>query len=158
MTPDTAAARRLATPYQLFALVLTVGYGDRYPITSEGRLVAVFLMASGVGVFGVLSGLAASWFLSPAAKEADADIVELKTMIARLEQTAAFRPPQRPLGGTDVSAIAGGEFADRLARGDDTVEFRRHRFDLPDGLGPGPAAACHRQPADRAGHSQHITT
>jgi len=29
----------------------TVGYGDRYPITSEGRLVAVFLMAAGVGLF-----------------------------------------------------------------------------------------------------------
>lgn len=44
----------------------TVGYGDAYAVTSEGRLVAVFLMAAGVGVFGTLAGLAASWFLSPA--------------------------------------------------------------------------------------------
>lgn len=64
----------------------TVGYGDRYPTTSEGRIVAMFLMAAGVGVFGTLSGLAASWFLSPAAEETDADLVELKQMVSRLEQ------------------------------------------------------------------------
>jgi voltage-gated potassium channel len=64
----------------------TVGYGDRYPITSEKRIVAIFLMAAGVGVFGTLSGLAASWFLSPVAEETDADIVELKQMVSRLEQ------------------------------------------------------------------------
>ena len=64
----------------------TVGYGDRYPTTSEGRVVAVFLMAAGVGVFGVLSGLAASWFLSPLAEETDADVLELKQMINRLEE------------------------------------------------------------------------
>ena len=42
--------------------VATVGYGDRFPVTTEGRLVAVVLMAVGVGLFGTLSGLAASWF------------------------------------------------------------------------------------------------
>jgi voltage-gated potassium channel len=42
--------------------ITTVGYGDRYPTTTEGRLVAVGLMAVGVGLFGTLSGLAASWF------------------------------------------------------------------------------------------------
>lgn len=42
--------------------ITTVGYGDRYPVTTEGRLVAVFLMIVGIGLFGTLSGLAASWF------------------------------------------------------------------------------------------------
>ena len=45
--------------------ITTVGYGDRYPTTTEGRLVAVGLMAVGVGLFGTLSGLAASWFTQP---------------------------------------------------------------------------------------------
>jgi voltage-gated potassium channel len=62
----------------------TVGYGDRYPTTSEGRLVAVLLMASGVGVFGMMSGLVASWFLSPAAKEGDADREEIKRLLIEL--------------------------------------------------------------------------
>jgi voltage-gated potassium channel len=68
----------------------TVGYGDRYPVTSEGRVVAVFLMAAGVGAFGTLSGLVASWFLSPAAEETDSDLAEvngrLKDIQERLER------------------------------------------------------------------------
>jgi voltage-gated potassium channel len=43
--------------------ITTVGYGDRYPVTTEGRLVAVALMVVGVGLFGMLSGAAASWFM-----------------------------------------------------------------------------------------------
>ncbi len=63
----------------------TVGYGDAYPSTSEGRVVAMFLMAAGVGVFGTFSGLVASWFLSPAAEEADSDLADIKATLARLE-------------------------------------------------------------------------
>lgn len=62
----------------------TVGYGDRYPITAEGRLIAVFLMTAGVGTFGVLAGLVASWFLSPAAEEADQDREEIKALLVEL--------------------------------------------------------------------------
>lgn len=62
----------------------TVGYGDAVPITPEGRIVAVFLMAAGVGAFGVFSGLVASWFLSPAAEETDTELTELKAMVADL--------------------------------------------------------------------------
>jgi voltage-gated potassium channel len=64
----------------------TVGYGDRYPTTSEGRAIAVILMAAGVCLVGVLSGLMAGWFLAPAAREADADREELKMLIGRLRQ------------------------------------------------------------------------
>ena len=31
----------------------TVGYGDRYPVTTEGRLIAGVLMCAGVGLFGM---------------------------------------------------------------------------------------------------------
>ena len=43
--------------------ITTVGYGDRYPTTIEGRTVAVLLMMGGVGLFGTFSGLLASWFV-----------------------------------------------------------------------------------------------
>lgn len=64
----------------------TVGYGDRYPITTEGRLVGAFLMAAGVGMFGTLSGLLASWFLSPAAEETDSELADIKQQLDRIER------------------------------------------------------------------------
>ncbi|MGQ4269491.1 potassium channel family protein [Nocardiopsis changdeensis] len=38
----------------------TVGYGDFYPVTLEGRLVAVVLMIMGVGLMGVVTAAVAS--------------------------------------------------------------------------------------------------
>jgi voltage-gated potassium channel len=76
----------------------TVGYGDAFPITAEGRMVAVFLMASGVGVFGTFAGLVASWFLAPAAQETDTDLrdikailLEMRSDVGRLESGARAR-------------------------------------------------------------------
>ena len=43
--------------------ITTVGYGDKYPVTTEGRIVAMILMISGIGLFGIFSGLAASFSL-----------------------------------------------------------------------------------------------
>ena len=52
-----------------FVSITTVGYGDQYPVTEGGRAMAFFVLATGVGLFGVLSGYLANFFLAPAAKE-----------------------------------------------------------------------------------------
>jgi voltage-gated potassium channel len=77
-TPEDAVWWAIST-------MTTVGYGDAYPTTSEGRLIAVLLMAAGVGVFGTLSGLAASWFLSPAVEETDTDLTRIEKRLASIQ-------------------------------------------------------------------------
>lgn len=63
--------------------VTTVGYGDRYPVTPEGRAIAGALMVCGVGLFGALSGIVASLFLGQRAEQ-DAMLSEIKAMRAEL--------------------------------------------------------------------------
>lgn len=46
-----------------YVTITTVGYGDKYPVTTEGRLIAVALMTTGVGLFGTFTGYIASWFV-----------------------------------------------------------------------------------------------
>lgn len=67
----------------------TVGYGDKYPVTDEGRIIACVLMVSGVGIFGTLSGSIASWIMNPVEKRQDLDLnlirVELREIRRQLE-------------------------------------------------------------------------
>lgn len=46
-----------------FVTITTVGYGDRYPVTSGGRIIAAFLMITGVALFGTFTGFIAAWFM-----------------------------------------------------------------------------------------------
>ena len=43
--------------------VTTVGYGDRFPTTTEGRLLAVLLMITGISLVGVITASVAAWFV-----------------------------------------------------------------------------------------------
>ena len=42
----------------------TVGYGDTYPVTSEGRLGAMILMLLGIGLFSAITATITSYFIS----------------------------------------------------------------------------------------------
>lgn len=48
-----------------YVTITTVGYGDRYPVTTEGRIIAAGLMTTGVGLFGVFTAYVASLFVAP---------------------------------------------------------------------------------------------
>jgi voltage-gated potassium channel len=48
-----------------FVTVTTVGYGDKFPLSTEGRIVACILMAVGVGLFGTFTGFISSLFVQP---------------------------------------------------------------------------------------------
>jgi voltage-gated potassium channel len=87
--------------------VTTVGYGDRYPTTGTGRLVAVLLMLGGIALLGIVTASLASWLLDrirEAESEAQAatrdDVVRLTAQIQALRrevrELTASRLPSVP--------------------------------------------------------------
>jgi len=46
-----------------YVTITTVGYGDKFPVTTEGRVIAAILMTAGVGLFGTFTAYIASWFV-----------------------------------------------------------------------------------------------
>ena len=60
--------------------ITTVGYGDRYPVTTQGRVIAVGLMIVGIGLLGLLTAGFAAWFVrqatEAAAERAVRDVVD----------------------------------------------------------------------------------
>lgn len=69
-----------------FVTITTVGYGDRYPVTPEGRMVAALLMTVGVGLFGIFSGFVASWFLSPGQQQQESQLAAVRDELAALRR------------------------------------------------------------------------
>ena len=50
--------------------VTTVGYGDRFPTSTEGRFIAFCLMLLGISLLGVLTATVAAWFVQMSQDEA----------------------------------------------------------------------------------------
>lgn len=53
--------------------VTTIGYGDKYPVTAEGRLLAAVLLIFGIGMIASLTGYFASWILRMSSSETTRD-------------------------------------------------------------------------------------
>jgi voltage-gated potassium channel len=87
--------------------ITTVGYGDMYPVTPIGRMVAAALMMSGIAVLGVVTASIASWLVqrvedtAEAVSEAEepvrAEVAELTAEIASLRREIAALQEQRTL-------------------------------------------------------------
>ncbi len=56
-----------------YVTITTVGYGDMYPVTSEGRIIATILMTTGVGLFGTFTAFVSSLFVGNSTSKNDAN-------------------------------------------------------------------------------------
>lgn len=69
--------------------ITTVGYGDQYPVTPEGRFIAVGLMIAGIALIGVVTASFAAWFIDRVrVEEAEAQAAtrrDLEAVMARLD-------------------------------------------------------------------------
>ena len=86
--------------------ITTVGYGDRYPVTFEGRAIAAVLMVVGIALLGLITAAVATWFVKHSAEQAlrsgdDADptlttLVLISERVERIEQAQAAARGETP--------------------------------------------------------------
>lgn len=68
-----------------FITMATVGLGDTYPVTEEGRLIGVILVLTGIATIGTLTASIAAWF-AESTRKAQVEIQsELDTTEAKLD-------------------------------------------------------------------------
>lgn len=83
--------------------VTTVGYGDRYPVTVTGRLVAFGLMLGGIALLGVVTATLASWLVERVSEAGEVEATATQAQVAALtdevralrEEVARLRDPAR---------------------------------------------------------------
>lgn len=94
----------------------TVGYGDRFPVSGTGRIIAAGLMICGIGLLGTVTAMLASWF-SDRVRQDDAaanaailgELRELRSEVAELRGSDVAGPDRRrttsaaePVGSSDA--------------------------------------------------------
>lgn len=78
--------------------VTTVGYGDHFPVTTEGRFVAVGLMLAGIALLGVVTASIASWLIDRVRQ------IETDNQVETREDLAGLRDEIKALRA-DLAAI-----------------------------------------------------
>lgn len=66
--------------------ITTVGYGDLYPVTPIGRIVAAALMMSGIAVLGIVTASIASWLVQRIEENAEGVAAAVEDKAAAAEE------------------------------------------------------------------------
>lgn len=71
--------------------ITSVGYGDYYPVTTTGRIVAIALMVGGIALIGVVTATIASWIIERVAASSLAPPVPAELVAQLRDEIAALR-------------------------------------------------------------------
>jgi len=89
-SPDSNIKTAADALWWAFTTITTVGYGDFYPLTFEGRIIAAVLMTAGITLYGTFTAYVATWFFEAAGdKEAKIDeqtLEEIRNLNAKLDR------------------------------------------------------------------------
>ncbi len=86
----------------------TVGYGDTYPVTTTGRLIALALMLGGIALLGTVTATLASWLVESVEDETSTDgaatRAEIEALTAEVQALRAALTPNDRIGHDEAPA------------------------------------------------------
>jgi voltage-gated potassium channel len=85
--PDASITTFGEAVWWTITTISTVGYGDRYPVTVEGRIVAATLMVAGIALLGVVTASIAAWFVENVRRAGELVSEEVEEVSADVEAT-----------------------------------------------------------------------
>lgn len=137
------------------ATLTTTGYGDVVPVTAFGRIVAGFVMISGIGVLALLAGILATGFSEEVKRR---DFLRIWELVARVplfagigaqaiaDVVARLRARYYPAGAVVVRRGAPGDSMFFIATGEVEVRLSPESIVLSEGMFFGEMALLDRRP------------
>ncbi|WP_216379659.1 potassium channel family protein [Arcanobacterium phocae] len=94
--PGTMLANFGDSLWWAFVTITTVGYGDLFPVTTTGRVIALLLMVGGIALTGIVTATLASWIVETVSEESEVhqtatkkEIADLRAEISELKELLA---------------------------------------------------------------------
>ncbi|MFL6079821.1 MAG: ion transporter [Ornithinibacter sp.] len=75
--------------WYVIVTISTVGYGDQFPVTNEGRVLGAIIIVIGVGIFGTFTGYLANLFLAPKGPKKEVEVLQTRERVAHLRALLA---------------------------------------------------------------------
>ena len=95
--------------WYVIVTISTVGYGDQYPVTNEGRLFGSLIIVIGVGIFGTFTGYLANLFLAPSKKPATTPApsaaVDVRSKVSELKELMAQQQAQQQAAMDEIDLL-----------------------------------------------------
>jgi voltage-gated potassium channel len=67
-----------------FSSISSTGSGDAYPVSTAGKILAIILSITGVGLFSTLTAFVAKIFIEPAEKREEDDLEVIKKQLQEI--------------------------------------------------------------------------
>jgi voltage-gated potassium channel len=91
--------------------ITTVGYGDHFPISTTGRVAAIFIMVAGIGIIGALASVMSKFLVNPSGMPPAALDLERKLdrlaneVAAARDEVASLRRAMQSEGNGELKAM-----------------------------------------------------